>query len=335
MNDKDCHWTPAQIAAFNQIENILREHFARNKRIMRTMILGPMIVVKNWQEEFKMHSKISPTEVVALVGAGKKRIAEFAAKAAAPDGTLTRGRIFISNYESTEMEELYDLYLQWKPEILICDESQRLKNHKAVRAKNVVRLADRADHRYILTGTPILNSATDIFHQFRILDGGRSFSIADKFSPEGWRPMNFTEFRATYFEDENAGMLKKKETAVKYFPNWMPRPSTYEELNAKIYRKAMRVEKKSCLDPAARAQEAARAARCRSEAHVRRDEEGVPYFHQDPSRSRGIAGRGSEPRAHEVAQASPDCVRLREDRRGRRGINQRQSAPSGAGGHVR
>ena len=27
MDDKDCHWTPAQIAAFNQIEHIIREHF--------------------------------------------------------------------------------------------------------------------------------------------------------------------------------------------------------------------------------------------------------------------------------------------------------------------
>lgn len=222
--------------------NILREHFALNKRIMRTLILGPVIVVKNWQAEIAMHSKIPPGEVVPLQGAGKKRCATFAENAVATDGTLTRGRIFITNYESVEMDELFDLIQQWNPEVLICDESQRLKNHKSVRAQKVTYIADRTKHNYILSGTPFLNSPTDIYHQYRILDRGASFALRDKKTGD-IRPMNFHEFRGIFMEDENAGMPK-----LVHFPKWVPRAATAEELGRKIYRKATRVMKSECLD---------------------------------------------------------------------------------------
>lgn len=212
--------------------NILREHFARETRIMRTLILGPVITVKNWQNEFKMHSRIKEQDVVALSGKGTQRIETFLQNATDPKTqTLTRGRIFITNYEAMEMEDLVKLILDWKPEILVADESQRLKATSSVRAKEVIKIADLCVHRYIMTGTPILNSAMDIFNQYRILDGGKTFG------------KNFFEFRGRYFEDENRGMPSKI-----HFPKWVPRPETYEELNRKIYRKAMRVLKSECMD---------------------------------------------------------------------------------------
>lgn len=212
--------------------DILRKHFLHHKRVRRTLILGPAIVVRNWQNEFKIHSKIRETDVVALTGPGKRRVQDFSDAATDPRAlTLTRGRIFVTNYEAMEMEDLVHLIRQWKPEILICDESHRLKSHDSVRSKIVATIADLAEHRYILTGSPILNTAMDIFQQFRILDGGRTFGT------------NFWEFRGRYFEDLNKGMPSDR-----HFPKWIPRQETYEELNKKIYRKAFRVLKKDCLD---------------------------------------------------------------------------------------
>jgi SNF2 family DNA or RNA helicase len=227
------------------IINILREHFARNKRVLRTLILGPAITVKNWRDEFKLHSKIKDHDIIMLVGAGKKRVHTFTETATDPKThTLTRGKIFITNYEAMEMEELHQLLCQWQPEILVCDESHRLKNGQSVRAKRVIGLLGeepiigtkreytrKVQHCYILTGTPILNTALDIFNQYRILDSGKTFGL------------NFYEFRGTYFEDENKGMPSQR-----HFPKWVPRPETYEILNEKIYRKALRVLKKDCLD---------------------------------------------------------------------------------------
>lgn len=211
---------------------ILRKHFARASRVKRTLILGPVITVKNWQREIAMFSKIKEHDIIALSGPGKRRCKLFSEKATdTVAGTLTKGRIFITNYEAVEMDELYELLLLWKPEILVCDESQRLKDPRSKRALRVTPLADRATNRYILTGTPILNSAMDIFNQYRILDGGKTFGN------------NFFEFRGRFFEDLNKGMPSHV-----HFPKWVPRSETYDLLNEKIYSKALRVLKEDCLD---------------------------------------------------------------------------------------
>ena len=224
--------------------NILREKFALEKRVMRTLILGPLITVKNWQDEFRMHSKIKHTDIIPLTGPGKKRAQLFSKAATDPvTQTLTRGKIFITNYEAGQMTELWDQIKLWQPEILVCDESHRLKNFKSNRAKNVVQLLGEKPimgtkrytralkHCYILSGSPILNKPMDVFNQFRILDSGETFGL------------NFYEFRNVYFEDENKGMPSHI-----YFPKFVPRPETDEQLNKKIYRKALRVLKKDCLD---------------------------------------------------------------------------------------
>ncbi len=224
--------------------NILREKYAVEKRVMRTLILGPLITVRNWQDEFKLHSKIQAADIVPLVGPGKKRAQLFMRAATDPKlQTLTRGKIFITNYEAGQMAELWDLLKIWQPEILVCDESHRLKNFKSNRARNVVSLLGetpimgtkkyerRVKHCYILTGSPLLNKSMDIFNQFRILDSGDTFGL------------NFYEFRGRYFEDENKGMPSHI-----YFPKFVPRPESEEALNKKIYTKALRVLKKDCLD---------------------------------------------------------------------------------------
>jgi SNF2 family DNA or RNA helicase len=212
--------------------NILRKHFARAKRVKRTIILGPVITMRNWKNEFKLHSKINQSDIIVLHGHNKKRVKDFVDAATDPKTlTLTRGKIFITNYEAMEMPELLELFEQYDPEILVCDEAHRMKNPQAKRAQRVSHLSDYADHRYILTGSPILNSAMDIFMQYRILDGGKTFGT------------NFYEFRGRYFEDMNAGMPSHIR-----FPKWVPRQETYELLNKRIYSKALRVLKKDCLD---------------------------------------------------------------------------------------
>lgn len=203
--------------------NILRGTFAEEKRIMRTLILCPVVVCENWRREFKVHSKLG-NKVIVLTGSQKQRIKTFL-KYSSSDV------IFVTNYEALTMSELLQEIVEWNPEILVCDESQRLKNHEAKRTRQATLLADLCKRRFILTGTPILNSPMDIFSQFRILDGGATFG------------KNFFAFRATYFWDKNAGMPSNI-----HFPKWEARDEIEELFNEKIYAKAMRVMKHECLD---------------------------------------------------------------------------------------
>lgn len=207
--------------------NAMREKFVEHKRILRTLILCPVAVCSGWLREFKSHAAPSVNErVFVLSGSAKDRIKRFK-EATAKYG----GCIFVMNYEGLSMKALYNLIEGWRPEIMVSDECQRIKNPHAKRSEACWRLADGALIKYILTGTPILNSPLDIFSQYRFLDNGETFG------------RNFYSFRATYFHDKNAGMPSHK-----HFPNWQPLDGIDEVFNQKIYKKAVRVMKDACLD---------------------------------------------------------------------------------------
>lgn len=53
---------------------------------------------------------------------------------------------------------------------LIVDESNLVKNYRAKRTKNIIRLAENCKYKLILNGTPISRSEADLFSQWYILD---------------------------------------------------------------------------------------------------------------------------------------------------------------------
>lgn len=210
---------------------ILRRHYAVAKGIQKTLIFSLPRVCPQWRDdEFPQYSKIPRSEVIVLNGSEKKRIKDFI-KAVGED--LTGNKIILTNYEALLMKGLYKLLLQWQPEIMAYDESDNLKNPKGKRAKAAVPLSDNARHRYLLTGTPVLNNhGMDLFMQFRLLDQGKTFG------------QNFMAFKLKYFEDGN---IQRRGTQG-YYPDWKPRQGSFQELQDLIKKKAVRVLKKDCLD---------------------------------------------------------------------------------------
>jgi SNF2 family DNA or RNA helicase len=208
--------------------SILRNKFNEHKKIFKTLIVAPIIVVQNWKEEWAKFSQVPASQVVMLLGTGKQRI--HALEAAR--GRYNEQVIAITNYEAlVSINGLFEYLYAWRPDVVVLDESQRVKNPSSKRTKAAIKLCDNARFKYILSGTPVLNSPMDIFSQYRCLDGGETFG------------KNFFIFRATYFWDKNSGMPK-----ASYFPLWVPRADTSEKLNALIYTKAMRAVKSECLD---------------------------------------------------------------------------------------
>lgn len=222
--------------------HMLRNRYNAERRILRTLILCPPIVIRNWKDEWLKHSKIDPGKIVLLTGSGKERFKLFKSQAFDSAGNPT-GRIFVTNYESLLMGDLFSAFCAWKTEALVADESHKCKDGTAKRTKLACELANGRKnkagewlhqpipHRYCLTGTPVLNSPLDLFSQFLILDGGATFGE------------NFFAFRARYFRDKNAGMPRNK-----YFPKWEIMPGSLEEISAAISAKSMHVEKHACMD---------------------------------------------------------------------------------------
>lgn len=205
---------------------ILRRKFSSATKIRKTVIFAPLIVLKSWKSEFAKFSKVRQDCIFVLEGDQKKRVKQMKFI------MEHEAAVVILNYESLQMQDLMAEIYAWKPEILVCDESHRLKNPSSLRAKKAMRLADSCLERYILTGTPILNSPMDIYMQFRILDKGLTFGS------------NFYAFRARYFVDGN----DKWKGRHNYFPNWQPRKEMYPDMSQKIQTKSMRAIKSECLD---------------------------------------------------------------------------------------
>ena len=223
--------------------NILRAKGMEKGRLLRTLVFGPPIVLHNWKREFGVHSKIDQRLISVLHGPGKGRVKLFEAKGWGKDPVYVNPQrmphVFITNYESLSMDELFELFEAWAPEAIVFDECHKLKDRSSKRSKLAEKLANPGTKKnpaprpfvYCLTGSPILNNAMDIFQQYKILDGGEAFG------------QSFFEFRSRYFRDKNAGMPSQK-----HFPNWVPIPGSMEEISKRMERSSMRVLKKDCLD---------------------------------------------------------------------------------------
>ncbi len=192
--------------------HILRQRCAEAGRLRRIVILAPLIMLKKWKAEFGMFSRIDQKDIHVIDGSVSKRIERVKAQKG-------YSAIFVTNYDAFQDGKLADAFLEWEPEILVCDESHALKNYKSKRAKQVARIADVCMHRYLLTGAPILNNAMDLFMQYRILDGylGKDSTFGS----------NFFAFRGQYFRDENASWAGK----AAHFPKWVPREGATTALN--------------------------------------------------------------------------------------------------------
>lgn len=205
---------------------MLEQRFWVAGRVLKTVILTPLIVVENFKREFEQYGQLSKGKVLALTGPMDRRLKDFRIKA--QNGNY----ILITNYEMLYNTALCQEIFQWKPEVFVADEVHRLKDPKTKRTKRATNLADICMYRFGLSGTPILNTQLDLFSQIRILDGGKTFG------------KNFFVFRSQYFYDANSG----RRGTHSYFPMWLPRPGIDAELQRRIQPFTMRVLKKDALD---------------------------------------------------------------------------------------
>lgn len=208
------------------LTTILRNIYNREGDIVPTIILCPLVVIKNWKKEILMWSKIPESKVILVTGTTAQKL-EAIENAPALS-------ILVTNYETLIQEKIYSLMeshlFLGGNSCLVLDESHRCKTHNSKRTKVAIRLAKLAKYRFILTGTPILNSIEDLFSQFHILDHGKRFGS------------NYYAFKHTYFKDMNRGMPQGK-----YFPNWKALPGAESKIKELIQDTSFFAKKEECL----------------------------------------------------------------------------------------
>jgi len=199
--------------------NIARHKYAESG-VLRTLVLCPPVVISNWKEEWLANSKLEAKHIVCLGAKARKKYQP-----------QTVHKVLVTNYEALLNKDFYAKLEAWAPQLIIYDESHKLKNPSSKRSKQCYKLTGNALHRYILTGTPILNDPMDAFGQFLVLDNGETFG------------KSFWAFRNKYFYDKNAGMPKHV-----HFPDWKIRPSAEAEISKLISDRSYRVKKLDCMD---------------------------------------------------------------------------------------
>jgi len=148
---------------------IIGRTYLDRKQPLRVLIAAPLSVLPVWQREIDTYLDVM-CAVAILSGSGAQRKRNL-------EGLPASGlSIALVSYETAWRME--DDLTGWQPDMVILDESQRIKSHDAKQSRFMHRLGENAAYRMILTGTPIGNSPLDLWSQYRFLQPdifGRSF----------------------------------------------------------------------------------------------------------------------------------------------------------------
>lgn len=135
-------------------------------KIDRVLVVAPTSVCSVWPHDLNQFATF-PWEARVLLGDKKKRLKALNELENWPFKAL---RIAVINYESTHREGIFEALAAYKPDLIVCDESQRIKTPSAAQSKALHKLGDAAPFRMILSGTPVQNNAVDLYSQYRFLD---------------------------------------------------------------------------------------------------------------------------------------------------------------------
>jgi SNF2 family DNA or RNA helicase len=194
----------------------LAGHWYQQGEIKRVLVICPKTVMPEWERQF-LEVANYPYRLEILTGSIEDRTNTLKNWPSNEDGL----QVAVINYEATW--RLEKELKAWDPDLVIADESQKIKNGRAEQTKAVTALGKQAKHRLILTGTPVTQSPLDVFSQYRFLDP-RIF---------GYR---FIPFRDRYAVMGGYGGYQ----IISY--------RNLEELAEKAHSIAFRATKKECLD---------------------------------------------------------------------------------------
>lgn len=135
-------------------------------KVERLLIVAPTSVVAVWPKELQEYAKFKYT-CKTLLGEKKQRLKQIDDLIKFPFKAL---KVAVINYESIWRPEILEKLKEFDADMIIADESQRIKTYNAAQSKAMHELGDQARYKLILSGTPVQTAAIDIWSQYRFLD---------------------------------------------------------------------------------------------------------------------------------------------------------------------
>lgn len=178
--------------------------------IEKVLIVAPTSVCPVWPKDIGDYADFK-CKIGVLLGTKQQRLKELEAVKKCPLKAL---KVAVINYESTWRDDIFEALKDWQPDLIIADESQRIKTHNAQQSKAMHQLGDIAKYKLILSGTPVQNNAIDIYSQYRFLDssvfGTNYYAFRGRYAIMG----GFNQKQIVGYRDLDT--LIKKEYSIAY-----------------------------------------------------------------------------------------------------------------------
>lgn len=129
-----------------------------------TLILAPVGVMSNWRNQIQEHARSETAPRVLIYhGSGKKEAANLAAYDVVVSSYGALALDFKPEAKKTPAKGIFSVH--WRRVVL--DEGHTIRNPRS--KASLAACALRADSRWTLTGTPIINTLKDLYSQVRFL----------------------------------------------------------------------------------------------------------------------------------------------------------------------
>ncbi|HJZ54127.1 MAG TPA: SNF2-related protein, partial [Gemmataceae bacterium] len=132
------------------------ELLARERAIQRALVVAPASVKYQWESEIK---KFTTRAVQVIDGSPDARKDQYA------QSTFYR----LVNYEQVVRDR--EAINAWKPDVVVLDEAQRIKNWESKTSREVKKLKSR--YAMVLTGTPLENKLEELYSIVQFVDERR------------------------------------------------------------------------------------------------------------------------------------------------------------------
>ncbi|KAI0178369.1 SNF2 superfamily RAD5 protein [Pestalotiopsis sp. NC0098] len=136
-----------------------------------TLVIAPMSLLAQWQSEAENASKEGTLKSMVYYGTEKSaNLQALCTSTAAPDVIVTSYGVVLSEFNQYSKQTYGNPHtglFSFKFFRVILDEGHNIKNRQAKTSKACYELT--AEHRWVLTGTPIVNRLEDLFSLVRFL----------------------------------------------------------------------------------------------------------------------------------------------------------------------
>ena len=199
-------------------------------KINSALVIAPNGIKRNWRKELSVHmpDHVEYMDAVWVASPKKKEQTELMNVCQISD----KLQILIMNIEALSTPRGLDFARSFVLPgfcFMVVDESTTIKNHAARRTKNIMKIANLAKYRRIMTGSPVTKSPLDLFSQVEFL------------GPWLLEQSNYYAFRARY------AFIQQRSVGSHSFQHVLGY-QRLDELTAILREFSTRILKDDCLD---------------------------------------------------------------------------------------